>query len=503
MNIVLVLIDSLNRHYLSAYGPSSVATPNLDAFAAKAWRFDNHFIGSLACIPARRELFAGFKEMMWRPWGPLEPYDARLPRLLGQRGYTTALVTDHYHYWEEPGNGYMQSFQSVDLIRGHEFDFWQQPIPADEPVPQWVQNIDVWRPGQGRWYYANVKGFEGEEDFFPAKVMTSAARWLGENAGKAPFFLQVESFDVHEPFHVPEPYASMYGNGADRDRFTVWPPYQDRQRQAEFTASTTPEELAFIRSQYAGKLTMVDRWFGELLAAFDRLGLWDDTMVVLTTEHGHDLCEGGAFAKAYTHFDTHANLPLFVWHPAYPGHGRAIAGLTATVAVFATVLEATGAPVPTPTHSRTFMPLLLQDRADTHEALIYGTFGQGVCCTDGEWTIFKSPERDGPLYSYSSLLYQSLASPPGAVRPIPQPIGQGSFIPGVDLPQWQTLRDVRPNTRENFLFHRREDPGQTRNVWEAEPQQRARMLGVLVDLLTEEGCPPEQYVRLGLVPGGH
>jgi arylsulfatase A-like enzyme len=88
VNVVLVLIDSLNRHHLSAYGESPVSTPNLNRFASKAWRFDNHFVGSLPCMPARREIFAGHVEMMWRPWGPLAPYNARLPRLLEERGNT-------------------------------------------------------------------------------------------------------------------------------------------------------------------------------------------------------------------------------------------------------------------------------------------------------------------------------------------------------------------------------------------------------------------------------
>jgi arylsulfatase A-like enzyme len=124
MNIVLVLIDSLNRHFLSAYAPGEVATPNLDAFARRAWRFDNHFVGSLPCMPARREIFSGIKEVMWRPRGSLEPFDRRLPRLLQAHGYATAIVTDHYHYWEEQANGYIQSFQNTRLIRGHETDNW-------------------------------------------------------------------------------------------------------------------------------------------------------------------------------------------------------------------------------------------------------------------------------------------------------------------------------------------------------------------------------------------
>ncbi|MGO8078062.1 hypothetical protein AB9F41_37595, partial [Rhizobium leguminosarum] len=53
-----------------------------------------------------------------------------------------------------------------------------------------------------------------------------------------------------------EPYASMYGDGAARDRFTLWPPYQDAARQSEFMSQASPEELAFVRSQYGAKLTI-------------------------------------------------------------------------------------------------------------------------------------------------------------------------------------------------------------------------------------------------------
>jgi arylsulfatase A-like enzyme len=491
MNVVLVLIDSLNRHHLPTYGESPVYTPNLDRFASRAWRFDSHFVSSLPCMPARREIFAGHKEMMWRPWGPLEPYDARLPRLLEDKGYSTAIVTDHYHYWEEEANGYIQSFHGAELVRGHEIDFWKQPISDDEPVPRWVENIEKWRPGDwGRRYYANVKDFRGEEDFFPAKVMNGAVGWLEENSQKVPFFLQVESFDVHEPFHVPEPYASMYGNGSDRDNFTLWPPYQDTKQLAKFMDTATAEELEYIRSQYYGKLTMVDRWFGELLNKLDRLSLWQETVVIVSTDHGHDLGERGKFGKQYPHYDSHANIPLFVWHPEYPGNGQAVSALTQTVDLFATVLEAAGVPIPEYTHSRSLMPLLKGEKSG-REALLYGTFGQGVCCTDGEWSLFKSPGHDGSLYYYSSMIFKSLTA--NSVNPAES---SGYFVPGVDLPQWQVPVEVEPLSWEDFLFHRAEDPGQKENLWESEPQQRNRMLGVMRDLLAEEGAPREQYARL-------
>lgn len=493
MNIILVLIDSLNRHALSAYGPSPVATPHLAAFAQRAWRFDRHYVGSLPCMPARREIFAGVREMLWRPWGPLEPFDARLPELLAARGYRTAIVTDHYHYWEEAANGYIQSFQSAELVRGHELDFWQPPLPPDAHLPAWVEQVERWRPGAGRRYYANVKEFTSEEDYFPAKVMSGAARWLRKHAGHTPFFLQVESFDVHEPFDVPEPYASMYGDGADRDRFTIWPPYQNTTQLARFMARTSAEELAFIRSQYAGKLTMVDRWFGALIAALDELDLWNNTAVIVTTDHGHDLGERGTFGKQYPHYDSHANIPLLIWHPVYPGNGRSIQALTSTVDLFATMLDIGGAAPPERTHSRSSLPLLRGDTAQSREALLYGTFGQGVCCTDGDWTLIKSPESEQPLYYYSAMIFRSLN-----VDSVVPPAATGHFIPGVHLMQWRIPVQVKPLSGENFLFDRHNDPVQTHNQWQEKPAIRRRMLDTLRALMTQEGAPEEQFARLGL-----
>src|SRR5438128_2314210 len=100
--------------------------------------FDDAFVGSLPCMPARRDIFTGRKEFLWRPWGPLEHWDLRLPRLVRESGYTTAIVTDHYHYWEEHGNGYVQCFDAAELIRGHELDFWR-PAANEPDIPAWVE----------------------------------------------------------------------------------------------------------------------------------------------------------------------------------------------------------------------------------------------------------------------------------------------------------------------------------------------------------------------------
>jgi len=125
----------------------------------------------------------------------------------------------------------------------------------------------------------------------------------------------VDSFDVHEPFHCPEPYASMYTDEDPTDPELInWPYYG---RIDEGRSELTERQLAFARSQFAGKTTMVDRWFGRVLDAFDREGLWEDTMLVVTANHGHFLGEHGWIGKPYKAplYNVLAHTPLLIWHP--------------------------------------------------------------------------------------------------------------------------------------------------------------------------------------------
>lgn len=495
MNVVLILIDSLNRDALNAYGASEIRTPTFDRFAAQSTRFDAHFVGSLPCMPARREIFTGRTDMLWRPWGPLETFDDRLPAMLRDRGYRTAIVTDHYHYWEEAANGYLQGFESTSLIRGHELDNWRPMTERLEDAPAWIREIERWRPGFGMRYLANVRDFASEEDYFPAKVFRSASEWIERYDGSDPFYLHVESFDVHEPFDVPEPYRSMYAaSGSDRDRggFNVWPPYQDREVQDAYLAQASDEELAYLRAQYAGKLTMVDRWLGSFLDTLETKGLLDDTLVVLTTDHGHDLGHRGHFGKQWPHVDSHARIPLFVRHPARPAAATTDA-LTSTVDLHATLLDAAGGP-DVSRDGRSLLPLAAGTEARPRELHLYGTFGQGVAVTDGRWTLFKSPSSDNrPLFSYSTMAFRSLTEDTSRA-----PVDQGRYLDDVAYPLWKTPVDVVPRSTEDALYDRETDPGQTRNLWDERPEERDRLLSAMRERMTRDGTPAEQFERLGL-----
>ncbi|MEM6987553.1 MAG: hypothetical protein AAF499_13560, partial [Pseudomonadota bacterium] len=119
-----------------------------------------------------------------------------------------------------------------------------------------------------------------------------------------------------------------------------------------------------------------------------------------------------------------------------------------------------------------------------------------------EWTLFKSPIEGEPLFTYSPSIYQPLIvdNPiDGRVGAMPrQPVANDFFDSSVPYPMWKTPVKIDPRTTENFLFNRREDPDQLNNLWHSETAVRDALLATLKTRLIEEGCPPEQFVRLGL-----
>src|SRR5919109_2701190 len=128
MKAVFVLFDSLNRHLLAPYGGTRISTPNFARLAARSATFERHYVGSLPCMPARRDMQTGRLSFLHRSWGPLEPFDNSFPELLGEAGVYSHLVTDHFHYFEDGGATYHTKYDSYEFIRGQEGDPWKAMV---------------------------------------------------------------------------------------------------------------------------------------------------------------------------------------------------------------------------------------------------------------------------------------------------------------------------------------------------------------------------------------
>ncbi len=508
MNVVFISIDSLNRHFLDVYGQPielDVQTPNLDRFAERSLTFDRHYVGSLPCMPARREFHAGIQEFLWRPWGPMEPFDMPLARAARQAGARTQFVTDHYHFFQHGSHGYYEDFNGFEFIRGHESDAWR--TAPRTPNPAFLRQLarteadadDITTYMSRAAYARNVAGFgrENELDFFPAKVFSSARDWLRENTEHDTWMLVVDSFDVHEPFHVPEPYASMYTDEDPTDpELVVWPVYG---RIDEGRSRLSERQVAFARSQFAGKVTMVDRWLGEVLDELDRQELWDETMVIVTTDHGHYLGDHGWMGKPdCPYYNTLAHTPLLIWHPDNPKPGGRSAALTSTVDLYATMLDALNAEIPAHVHSRSLMPVVRGETDRHRDWAIYGYWGSSINVTDGEHTYFQPCDPEKPAEAYSTMMLQmdpwDWFQPP---RPH-QDAESGRFLPYTDSPVWRYRNPSRSRHERPMLFDVRDDPGQARDLAGRGDPQEARMRDLLVHALTDMQAPQSQFDRLGL-----
>jgi len=493
MNVVCLLLDSLNRHFLSAYGGTGVHTPNLDRLASRACTFDSNFVGSLPCMPARRDLWTGRQEFLHRPWGSLEPWDDPLPRRVKKGGVLTQLVTDHYHLFERGGENYHIDFDGFEFIRGHENDPWETravelPPHVDNLFPRYWRNV--------------VHHIRGEADFMAPRTLQATADWLAGNHAQSPFFLMVDEFDPHEPFHVPPPYDTMYEETPYDGPLFIWPRYG---RHPEYT----PAQIAHIRAQYAGKVTMADTWLGKVLDQFDRLKLWDNTALIVMTDHGHFLGDHGWWGKpGCPQYDTIAHTPLFIHLPGGPRNGQRCGALTTTVDLYPTILELLGQPVPAPDGIATghsLAPLLRGETNQARDGVLYGWFGCRVNYTDGRCTYHRAavrPDR-GPVAMYS--LRWSTAPWWELPEPRAARMTHGAFLPWTDhavgrmeltTDEFARTSNQEPVVGEHLLFDLQADPRQEHNL--AGTAREREYADRLAAALHSAHAPPEQYLRLGL-----
>ena len=496
-NAIVILLDSLNRHMLGAYGGTEFATPNLDRFAKRAVRFDSHYAGSLPCIPARHDLMCGALDFLWKPWGSIEIWEKSLTDHLRSDGKVASqLISDHPHLFETGGENYHTHFNAWQYERGHEGDAWKT-----RPDPSWIGAPSF---GRGHMPYDNSRGyFRDEADFPGPRTMAATADWIDQNASYLDrFLLVVDEFDPHEPFDTPEPYASMY----DPDwqgQHLIWPPYTVGGIQ---NGVITEREGRQIRACYGGKLTMIDTWFGKVIDAIDRNGLWADTAVIVCTDHGHYLGDKDIWGKAGAPgYEPMTHIPLMIaWPDVAPG---SVSALTTTVDIFATLAEVFGVEPQHRVHGRSLTPLLNGTAPSIRDLVLTGWWGREVNIIVDGWKYTRSPAGANAPLSMWSNRWSTMPVPRLPKLALPRPDARAflDHMPGSEVPvirQPFSEGDMLPywalgKLRGNHLFNLRDDPQEEHDL-AGSPMERD-LVGRLRKALQEIEAPDDQFVRLGLV----
>ncbi len=493
-NAVVVLLDSLNRHMLGSYGGREFATPNLDAFAAGALRFQKHYAGSLPCMPARHDILCGALDFLWRPWGSIEIWEDAITVAMREAGIASMLVSDHPHLFEVGGENYHTDFTAWEYERGHESDPWKT-----RPDPSWM-GAPLF--GRGSIAYDNSRGYFREEDEFPGpKTMGAAAKWIEENAGyHERFFLFVDEFDPHEPFDTPEPYASMYDESWEGPHL-IWPPYH---AAAQAKGVLTERQARQVRSCYGAKLTMIDHWFGKVLAAIEAKGLWEDTAVIVCTDHGHYLGEKDIWGKpGVPMYEPLGHIPLMVRWPGV--EARDVGALTTSADIHATLVDLFGLKVEHRTHGVSLLPVIEGSADSVREYVLAGVWGREVHLVDERVKYARAPEGvNAPLSVWSNRWSTMPAGPTHVRMPRPDerawldrmpgskvPVIRQPFVAGDMLPYWASTR-----FSGNHVYDLANDPGEEEN--RAGERVEKEMADKLRQALVAVEAPEDQFERLGM-----
>jgi len=335
MNVVLIIFDSLRKDCLGCYGKGpfwgKVETPYFDKFSKESLIFTNVYPESLPTLPMRRAIYTGknvypFHNANFKlkgdfvgafGWGPIPEEQDTISEILQENGYRTCLISSLYHQFK-PSKNFWRGFDQWDFIRGKERDMYRSgPEPSEEIINYYLPK-ELQNPGKIellKKVLMNTQGWKKEEDYPVAQVMIKAGRWIEENKDAKRFFLVLESFDPHEPFQVPEFYSKKYFK-EETDFDQILSGYTD-------TSNWPKKVLRKTQANYSGLVTMCDRWFGYIYEKLKNMSLLEDTLLILTSDHGHSIGDKNFIGKrGYPSSREVYDIPLLIRHPKGEGRGK-------------------------------------------------------------------------------------------------------------------------------------------------------------------------------------
>ena len=335
MNVVFIMNDTWRYDHVGVNGNDWIHTPVLDQFAKESAVFDRSYIGSFATVPCRHDLMKGRYGAPFHDWGPLEWDALTLPEVLRDNGYVTMLINDTPHLINF-GYGFDRPFHAWEMIRGNEVDRWRTDHFDKLELP----GVSKFRSsaGMAQWH-RQAMDRQTEDDYCVPRVMKSVSDWLERNAGHDKFFLWVDSFDPHEPWDPPQHYVDRYAPDYEGDSI-FWPAYG---KSSEYLI---PAEQAHIGKLFAAECTMCDTHIGRVLEKIDSLGLREDTMVIIMSDHGHYFGEHDLQSKAGPLYLEVSRQFLMIRHPEGIAAGKRFQALVQPADFVPTILDALGIDVP-------------------------------------------------------------------------------------------------------------------------------------------------------------
>jgi arylsulfatase A-like enzyme len=378
-NILWIMADQLRYDCVGANGNRIIKTPNLDRLAQQSANFSHVFVQAPVCVPSRASFFTGRYPHSHRNrvnYTPLAASEVLLPARLHSAGYRTALVgkTHLYHHYPPTADEARQTgFELVDLHDGVYFtDAWsayaqwrQAHDPLhDIPYRQLAMRVPKLRAGLPADANPNRAAIDEQYTDTTWTGLRTRQRLKELAAGDQPFFLFCSFYKPHGPYEVPVPFDSMYNDveiplpeAETAETIGRLPlPVQKlilRGKKPEYAMDR--RQLEWLYRSYYGTVSHVDREVGLVLNTLNELGLWENTILVFTSDHGDQLLEHGLLGKN-VFFEASIHVPLMIRCPGRMQPGQYDA-LVEAIDVLPTLFELVGLPEPDNCQGRSLVAL--------------------------------------------------------------------------------------------------------------------------------------------------
>jgi arylsulfatase len=395
-NVLLFITDGHQADCLGCYGNEILPTPHIDALAGDGVRFDRSFCSHTVCMPTRASIATGRYPHVHgvRSNGiPLPTAEVTLQHVLAENGYRTC-ASGKIHFEPQQGPDYPPRIEPGQDYYGYQ----EIHVSENRAGPDYFRFIDKSFPELADT--ARKRGPLPEEAHELHWITDQAIDFVERSAKSDTPFMCVCSFhELSPPCHPPATFADMY-DPADmpppkaRDgELVAKPPYQRECYEAYVRKGRHPDEETLRRylTTYYAQTSFIDKQFGRIAARLKELGIWDDTIVLFTADHGLMLNDHFIWRHGPFMYDQVIRVPMIWRVPDLPNAGRVVNGIVESVDIMPTVLDLAGIGSPPGVQGQSLRPLLLgEPEADGKEsALIQDSEAPELMAREIDPTGFK------------------------------------------------------------------------------------------------------------------
>lgn len=348
-NVLFIISDDLNN-MLGCYGDSLAKTPNIDRLAARGVRFERAYCSYPLCGPSRNSLLTGLYPNSTGILSNAQifrqsiPKQISLPQAFRQAGYFSARIGKLYHYNVPNSIG----TDGHDDPASWELELNPAGVDRLEEEPR-IFSLSPGTFGATLSWYASPASDDRHTD---GKV-AEGAEWVLERCARKkdrPFFLAVGFFRPHTPYVAPQAYFDQHPvaempvvTGIKEDQTDI--PKAALASHKKEQGNLTDDLRRECRQAYNASISFMDAQVGQVVAALDRLGLADNTIIVFTSDHGYHMGEHGLWQKRSL-FEESARVPLLIVAPGSTQKGTVAAAPVSHVDLFPTLAELCGVETP-------------------------------------------------------------------------------------------------------------------------------------------------------------